>query len=172
MSDNILYYLIAMEWLYGSVNNENFSMHAWSGGRRGSTTPGVAEHSILSYDVFRKEKPGVNGGPLPPGLYICHYTTNGPGGKSIRLEPTMAALFQVDQGLTVHWYHRGGFYIHGRGPIGSEGCIVPENEADRQRLNNAIKSCAETVMLRVQDPGMPLPAGIQSRYQYAWLNFP
>lgn len=158
MSSNILTYSIAREWLQGSVGSENFSIHAWSGGRRGTKTSGADEHSYASYNVFRKEQGGVSGGPLPPGLYLCSYATDGPGGQTIRLEPTVTALFQMDAQLNVRTYNRSGMYIHGRGPIGSQGCIVVENEADRQRLNKAVKNCPDTVVLRVSDTGMPLPA--------------
>ena len=158
MSSNILTYSIAREWLQGSVGSESFSTRAWSGGRRGSTTPGAAQHSFDSYNVFRKEQNGVNGGPLPPGLYICHYATDGPGGESIRLDQTVASLFQIDAQAHVRFYERSGMYIHGRGPIGSQGCIVLENDAERHRLNKAIKNCPGTVMLKVSDLGMPMPA--------------
>jgi hypothetical protein len=30
--------------------------------------------------------------------------------------------------------HRGGFYIHGRGPLGSDGCIVPMAAYDFHRI--------------------------------------
>ncbi len=49
-----LKYSIAREWLDGSVDGQAFSMHAWSGGRRG-TTGSLAEHTRVSYDVYRKE---------------------------------------------------------------------------------------------------------------------
>ena len=58
MSSNILTYSIAREWLQGSAGTESFSMHAWSGGRRGTKTSGAAEHSYGSYNVFRKEQTG------------------------------------------------------------------------------------------------------------------
>jgi hypothetical protein len=161
MTSNILNYSIAREWLEGTVGGEKFSMYAWSGGRRGSKKAGVAEHTFESYNVFRKEQKGVNGGPLPPGLYICHHATDGPGGESIRLEPTVAAMFQVGADAKVLFYNRSGFYIHGRGPIGSQGCIVPENDAERLRLTKAIKKCPDTVLLKVSELGMPLPAAIE-----------
>ena len=101
--------------------------------------------------------------PLPPGLYICAYATDGPGGESIRLDPTPTALFQIDQNANVRFYNRDGMYIHGRGPIGSQGCIVAENDADRHRLNKAVKNCTSTVMLKVSETGMPLPAARDSQ---------
>lgn len=70
----------------------------------------------------------------------------------------MTSLFQIDAQAHVRFYNRDGMYIHRRGPIGSQGCIVVENEADRIRLNQAIKNWSGTVMLKVTDVGMPLPA--------------
>lgn len=167
MSGNILTYSIAREWLEGSIGNENFSLRAWSGGRRGSTTPGAAQHNYESYNVFRKEKNGVDGGPLPPGLYICHYATDGPGGESIRLDLTPSSIFQIDSQANVRFYDRDGLYIHKRGPIGSQGCIVVENEVERIRLNKAIKNCSSSVMLKVTDVGMPLPAERETGWRTA-----
>jgi hypothetical protein len=39
-------------------------------------------------------------------------------GLSARLDP-------YDDAQARHMYGRDGFYIHGRGPHGSDGCIVP-----------------------------------------------
>lgn len=64
MSSNILTYSIAREWLQGSIGNQTFSMHAWSGGRRGSTTPGASQHGDGSYNVFRKEQNASMKGPF------------------------------------------------------------------------------------------------------------
>lgn len=167
MSSNILTYSIAQETLQGSIGQESFYMRAWSGGGRGRTGSG-AEHSYDSYDVFRKEKGNVRGGPLPPGLYICRFQLHHPKfHRCIYLEPTITAMFQVDSQAHVHVYDRDGFYIHGRGPVGSMGCIVPENEADRQRLNEAVKNATTTVLLKVADVGMPFPAVVEKSTQLA-----
>ena len=91
--------------------------------------------------------------------YVAHHP---PFGECIFLEQTVTALFQIDEKANVRFYNRGGFYIHGRGPIGSQGCIVVENEAERKRLNSAIKGSAGTVMLKVADAGMPMPAAIET----------
>ncbi len=164
MSANILTYSIASEWLRGSVGTESFRLHAWSGGARGRTGSG-AEHSLASFSVFRRtdHSKGIHGGPLPPGLYLCHYVAHHPHlGECIALEPTLTAMFQVDPRANVKFYKRDGFYIHGRVPHGSDGCIVPENNGERKRLNLAVKNSSSAVVLKVTDPGMLLPAAIET----------
>jgi len=66
-------------------------------------------------------------------------------------------LFEIVAGQ-VRPHGRDGFYIHGRGPHGSDGCIVLENDAERKRLNKALKESADNVLIRVGELGMPLPA--------------
>lgn len=167
---NMLIYSIAREWLDGDVEGERFSLRAWSGGGRGRTGPG-AEHAVASYDVFRRtqhEKIDVHGGPLPPGLYVCRYVQNHPHfHECIFLEQTITALIRVDANAHMRFYDRSGFYIHGRGPHGSDGCIVPDSEADRRRLNRAVKDAASAVLLKVTEPGMPLPATRSTSVSYA-----
>jgi hypothetical protein len=169
MNDNILTYSIAKEILEGSIDNRNFRFHAWSGGARGQKG-NSADHDAASYDVFRKTQhsKAIHGGPLPPGIYICQHVAHHPHfGECIRLDQTPTAIFRIDKNVNIQFYDRDGFYVHGRGPHGSDGCIVPENEDDRKRLNHAVKHCSGTVILKVQDPGMPLPARITTRNQYA-----
>jgi hypothetical protein len=165
----MLIYSIAREFLQGSIGSERFFMRAWAGGARGQTGTS-AEHSADSYDVFRQTRhnKGRHGGPLPPGLYICRYVAHHPHfGECIFLEQTPTALFQVDMNANVRFYDRDGFYIHGRGPHGSDGCIVPENNVVRMRLNKAVKNASGAVLLKVTDVGMPLPAARFIRTSYA-----
>jgi hypothetical protein len=160
--ENVLNYSIATERLEGTVAQQYFSIRAWSGGGRGQVG-NAAEHNWDSYNVFRKEKDSGgkhrHGGPIPPGIYMCQYVAHHPKfGECIFLEQTITALFQVDAKAGIHLYNRDGFFIHGRGPHGSDGCIVPENDAQRRRLNKAVKDALGAVMLKVGDQGMPLPA--------------
>ena len=168
---NLITYSIAREWLRGVVGTEQFSFRAWSGGGRGRTGEG-ADHSPQSYDVFRKEKgegdSHIHGGPLPPGIYICNYVAHHPKfHECIFLEQTITALFTIDASAKVRFYDRDSLYIHGRGPHGSDACIVPEHEADRKALNKAIKNTSGAVMLKVIDPGMPVPAERETSTSYA-----
>ncbi len=58
----------------------------------------------------------TRGGPLPPGHYKILPPAQHPKlGRSAKLQPS---------GPLVN--NRGGFYIHGRGPHGSDGCLVLE----------------------------------------------
>lgn len=162
MSTNSLTYSIATEWLRGSIGHDDFSMHVLSGGGRGRKGGG-AEHDWASYNVFRKEKTTsaghTHGGPLPPGIYVCRYTGHHPKfHECIYLEQTITSILKVDANARVKFYDRDAFYIHGRGPHGSDGCIVPEDETERGRLNKAIKNAAYTVLLIVKEEGLPLPA--------------
>jgi hypothetical protein len=162
MSSNILTYSIATETLSGTIGADRLFVRAWSGGRRGAKSPG-AESDVASYNVFRKEQhdKGIHGGPIPPGFYLCRYVAHHPKfHECIFLEQTLTSLFQVNEDAKVSFYNRDGFYIHGRGPHGSDGCIVPENESVRKHLNKLVKNCPGTVMLRVADRGFPLPAAI------------
>jgi len=166
MSSNTLSYSIATETLSGTIGITTFLVRAWSGGRRGAKGPG-AQSTPRSYDVFRKEDhgKGVHGGPIPPGIYLCRYVANyAKFHECIFLAQTLTSLFRVDANATIRFYGRDKFYIHGRGPHGSDGCIVPENEAVRLQLNKSVKNSQGTVMLQVVDPGFPLPAtGIRGR---------
>ena len=159
---NVLTYSIAREWLEGSIGTDRFAMRAWSGGGRGRTGSG-ADRDAGSYDVFRKTRhsKGVHGGPLPPGLYICrHVPQHATFGECIFLLQMPTALFQVDDKANIRFYDRDGFFIHGRGAHGSDGCIVPESNAERKRLNQTVKKAAGVVLLQVIEPGMPLPAAV------------
>jgi hypothetical protein len=165
MAANVLVCSIARETLRGVVDGKNFIMRAWSGGARGRTK-GATEFSHASYDVFRKENEakGIRGGPIPPGIYICRYVkSHAKFGECIFLQQTILSLFQVDADANIRFYDRAGFFIHGRGPRGSDGCIVPAEKDARLALNTAIKDAKSPVMLQVVEQGMPLPAAIERK---------
>jgi hypothetical protein len=69
----------------------------------------------------------------------------------------------VDADANIRFYDRAGFFIHGRGPRGSDGCIVPAEKDARLALNTAIKDAKSPVMLQVVEQGMPLPAAIERK---------
>ena len=50
------------------------------------------------------------------------------------------------------------FFIHGHGPKGSDGCIVPASDIERTALNKAIKNFAGRVVLNVVGMSYMLPA--------------
>ena len=49
---------------------------------------------------------------------------------------------------------RDGFYIHGAGPKGSDGCIVPESKVVLKALLVAIKAVTGPVVVVVHSEGM------------------
>ena len=162
--NNFLIYSITRERLEGSVDGEFFSMTARAGGGRGRTA-GDAEHSAASYDVFRKENKAkrIRGGPLPPGIYTCHYVANHQKyGDCIFLQMNTVYFELSDKGK-VNVADRDEMFIHLRGPRGSDGCIVPENDADRLRLNQAVKKAAGRVLLQVTEKGLPVPDEVDKK---------
>jgi hypothetical protein len=55
-------------------------------------------------------------------------------------------------------YRGDDFFIHGRGELGSDGCIVPENKALRLILNQAVKEFHGKVYVHVVGTPYLLPA--------------
>ena len=116
-----LTYNIVEMTLTGNIDGHHFNARAYSGGRAGAKQSNVV-HPMLANNPFltsvRKIKKGDQtiGGSLPLGLYELKIHENKKQ-KFIRLNPI--------QGTNLHG--RGGFLIHGRGPRGSDGCIVPQD---------------------------------------------
>jgi hypothetical protein len=158
-----LTYDIAKELLYGTVGKEKFHLKAYSGGGRGKAAGyGPGESSLRSHLSTTKEDEdaGIRGGPIPPGDYRCVYLAHHHPfkGAVIQLSPqhSARAIHTVFASMPIV-HHRGGFYIHGRGELGSDGCIVPEIPTERIRLNNAVKKEHGTV-LKVINASYMLPA--------------
>lgn len=87
------------------------------------------------------------GGPLPPGLYLVHPPSRHPRlGLACFLEPYPGNEMQG----------RDDFWIHGPGPRGSDGCIVPLGRPGQRRglhhLMAALARLAPTT-LRVNGAG-------------------
>lgn len=118
-----LTYVIFTGRLVGFANGRSFNIHALSGGGGGSRNPDnpdvLYDPGVINnpYMTGQRTMPGERrGGPIPPGSYKI----NSPAkhkhlGLSAQLTPRSTASMAG----------RGGFYIHGRGPRGSDGCIVP-----------------------------------------------
>jgi hypothetical protein len=158
-----LRYSIASQLLTGDVAGKSFSIFTVSGGGRGSTrTPhGQPDQKIMaSWDHRTKTSKATNvrGGPLPPGFYIVHAPTkHAKLGLSAYLEPTVTAVLHMNPIGQVEVSPRDfepgvGFYIHGRGKLGSDGCLVPMDQF--HELMAALKKDAG-LPLRVVDAGMP-----------------
>jgi hypothetical protein len=109
-----LRYNLANGHLSGSIGGRKLSTYAGSGGRAGSKTGGALNWWLANnaFAVRVKKTESNPGGPLPMGKYklVLHDSRK----NWIRLLP----LHQPMHG-------RDGFAIHGRGPRGSDGCIVP-----------------------------------------------
>jgi hypothetical protein len=143
----MLNYSIHGQLLSGEIGGTKLHMRAYSGGGRGSLHPKTWETSSASWNPDRKMSGGVRGGPVPPGHYVCrHIQHHHRFHECIYLEPTLTALLKpTPKGpLPFSLYNRDfdpvkGFFIHGRGDEGSNGCIVPHDPHQRILLNKAIK---------------------------------
>lgn len=127
-------YLIRERVLCGIAANERFVVKAFSGGGGGSTRRGVPDPTLVNNPTMASHKRGADplrprGGPLPAGVYTMMLPTRHPHlGLSVYLAPSPQNQM----------FHRDGFFIHGRGPQGSDGCIVPDDPQEFHRLMNAI----------------------------------
>lgn len=108
-------YNIVEDLLTGSLDGVTFSASAGSGGRAGSKLKGVVNPLLANnpYATGIKSEGNRAGGPIVMGKYTMK--THESRKFWIRLIP--------DAGNNMKG--RDGFAIHGRGPIGSHGCIVP-----------------------------------------------
>ncbi|HQI21436.1 MAG TPA: hypothetical protein PLW55_18925 [Leptospiraceae bacterium] len=142
------------------INGTSFSMVAFSGGGRGST--GGMELLDLKHWSSAKKAPPIfspkdRGGPLPVGLYIAkYYGQHEHLGRCAELMQTLTSLLHADPwseiGISVT--DRSGFFIHGSGPKGSDGCIVPAKASDLKDLLDAIESADSPIALEVFSEGM------------------
>jgi hypothetical protein len=155
-----LTYNACWERLKGTIGDHSFDERVVSGGSRGHKK--VDDRTAQAYlhdDAYdwksrspltKEEQAGPKGqrryvqrgGTIPPGHYNCIYIADYKklGGEVIRLDQQADA--HVYQGpLMEHAvkHGRGGFYIHGAGPKGSDGCLIFENKIRRYDLNKAIK---------------------------------
>lgn len=119
MAANLTFY-IADGLLVGTAGGHTWHVSVRSGGgggARGNPDGNADTDNPNSVDV--KETGTRRGGPLPPGRYRI-----GTPGRHGHLGYS-SALTPYDAEQRQHMYGRSGFYIHGRGPKGSDGCIVP-----------------------------------------------
>jgi hypothetical protein len=151
------------ERLTGMIGTDHFHLHAVSGGGRGRTV-GVASDTVESHlattQLIKHGPRAHRGGTLPPGTYRCQYLANHHHfHECVRLHALPSATAIHSPFATMPIVHgRGGFYIHGRGRHGSDGCIVPLLHGERVRLNHAIRDYAGPVLLRVTNVPYTLPA--------------
>jgi hypothetical protein len=103
--------------LKGEIAGTHFDVPADSGGGGGSKL-GLADPLVVNNPTMTSRAAnrgeGIRGGPLPIGRYkICAPEAHEHLGRCARLDPSDATLL------------RRTFYVHGPGPLGSDGCIVP-----------------------------------------------
>jgi hypothetical protein len=122
MSASLTYYLFEGV-LTGLASGHMIHVSALSGGGGGSTQHAGNADTNDPYAQGVKTtgsgKDHRHGGPIPTGRYRIQPPAHHPHlGLSCRLDP-------YDRDQAPHMLGRDGFYIHGRGPHGSDGCIVP-----------------------------------------------
>lgn len=142
MAANLTYY-INEGVLAGTVGRSTLHLIALSGGAAGSTRNPTAPAMNNPYmtGLVTTGSSGaanhVHGGPIPPGRYTIERPSQHPHlGLSARLvnPPGRAG-------------GRDGFYIHGRGPHGSDGCIVPTDRNQFQQLMTALQQSNGGVLI-------------------------
>ena len=111
----------AVERLTGTVGGETVDVRACSGGGRGATDPTRWRDTPASWDQARLA------GPLPPGGYTIVWLGDYVGWSGRRFGP---ACFLAPDPATRAWIAAAGrvwhdFLLHGPGPAGSDGCLVP-----------------------------------------------
>lgn len=117
--------------LQGFLDGCRFSLTCGSGGRAGSKTPGAVNWH-LSGNPLATHIGGHNSmgthifGPLPIGEYTL--STREKDENWIVLTPD-AATYTFD---------RSGFAIHGRGVVGSHGCIVVNDFLQLTRMYDSV----------------------------------
>ena len=138
MGKAVLTYYIKEGILVGQVAGKLIHIFAASGGGGGTKKiSGPAEPSTVNnpYLTGQRKHGRVRGGPIPVGRYIIEPPKPWHHTQAARLQPSVsAAHFSAATGRD------GGFLIHGRGPLGSDGCIVPKIPSQFIELMNGLAS--------------------------------
>jgi hypothetical protein len=139
---NLTYYIFEGV-LAGTVNGRFIHIFTYSGGGSGYNpahrkATNFLRDSQATNNPYRtgqltNEARNIRGGPIPPGKYIIKKPSNRDGSKAARLEPINPVTFFKRTGRD------GGFLIHGRGPKGSDGCLVPVDPSEFQRLMDGLE---------------------------------
>jgi hypothetical protein len=151
---NLTYYI----WegiLVGHVAGKRIFMLALSGGGGGTKKPHPDEPQnvnnpyatgrvTLPHGATAGGKP-VRGGPIPVGRYLIETPKPWHSSIAARLIPTTPRFSEVTG--------RSGFLIHGRGPKGSDGCIVPLLPSDFPKLMDGLKEDEGGVLFVLEAQG-------------------
>lgn len=109
-----LTYNIVEEHLHGHFGGVLINCAAGSGGRAGTRTMDAENWYLKNNALATRVHHGAHHyGPLPQGYYYMYPHENSK--HMVRLGAFPSNIM----------YGRSGFLIHGRGEIGSHGCIVP-----------------------------------------------
>jgi hypothetical protein len=140
-TDTDLVYNLVEGTLTGTIDGVSICSQAGSGGRAGSKTKGAINPYLANnpYATGVKKTASRPGGPIPHARYCPR--THEAHAFWIRLTP-----FAADGHLLGV---RDGFAIHGRGPWGSDGCIVLADFAVVKLLHRLVK--------QREDTGAPAP---------------
>ena len=133
--DTQLTYYLFEGILVGNVGERRFHIPALSGGGGGSTKSPAADSTNNPYMTGLKTgetKDGHrHGGAIPVGKYRISPPVH---------NPHLGLAAQLTPSGTQPMYGRGGFFIHGRGPHGSDGCIVPLHVGEFKALMGALRA--------------------------------
>lgn len=137
-----LFYYIREGVLEGTVNGEPVRISTYSGGGSGYdpanprsvryTRDTEAANNPYRTRQLTNEALNTRGGPIPPGRYSIKKPDS--ESKNVSLEPLNPIGFFRKTGRT------GGFLIHGAGPKGSDGCLVPASTTEFKDLMDKLKS--------------------------------
>lgn len=142
-----LTYYIFEGVLIGYSGGQNFHIMASSGGGGGSTKHhpdlgGVFHPYSTGIKTAGKAASHKHGGAIPLGKYVIHKPAKQP-------HLGLAAYLEPDRSNSM--MSRGGFYIHGRGQHGSDGCIVPLS--DFKELMDALEKDGTGILHVVEAMG-------------------
>jgi hypothetical protein len=127
-----LTYNIVEETLRGICGIAQINCTAGSGGRAGTKSKGAGNWYLQNNALATHIHHGAHSyGPLPQGYYYMHPHES--HAHMVRLDPFASNMM----------FGRSGFLIHGRGQIGSHGCIVPYNFGDVLKICGAVKAFIE-----------------------------
>jgi hypothetical protein len=138
MAAQLTYYIFE-GLLVGNAGGKSIHMFALSGGGGGSKSKkqGWIDGQVVNnpymtgLKTLDSKKGHQHGGPLPAGQYTIQKPEKNHGGHG------RWATLAPHSGNAM--LGRGGFAIHGSGPHGSDGCIVPTNPGDFTELLDALE---------------------------------
>ncbi len=131
-----LRYNVVSGRLRGQIGDVKIDEQATSGGRSGSTKSGVvnillADNPLATHIGGQASRGTHLYGPIPLGMYAVKGHS---GIYKTRLVPKTAT----------NMYGRSAFLIHGRGKIGSHGCIVTTRPGAAKEIADLVRAHEET----------------------------